>query len=248
MKLRNVLRRVGVFSDHVKFNGSTIPSPDKRWCGAKFRDDSYYLQSAENEARRLVENFSCNSSSRVLDIGCGQGRLAIGLARIIGELPYIGLDVDEWSIRWCQKHIHSSHPSYTFERINVFNERYNRLAAAQPDTFRFGLKNESVDLAYLYSVFSHMEERDMRAYLSEIHRMLTENGNLFFTTFVEENVEDFSINPPGYIFQKNSGALHVVRFRKNYLLEIVESAGFEIIGFSHGTEADEQSAIYAKKR
>lgn len=247
MNIKDSLRHIGLARNYVKYDGSVIPSPDKRWCGNEFHDDKYYIESADMEAYRLINNFGCNNKSKILDIGCGQGRLAIGLNRIIGELEYIGLDVDEWSIRWCQKHIQSHNPCYTFYRINVYNERYNRKTSMKPDDFHFDYEDSSIDIVYLYSVFSHMEDLDMRAYLSEIYRMLKDGGSLFFTTFIEDDVEDFTINPLGYIFQKNMGSLHVVRYRTDYILSILRDHGFDVIKYSHGTEADKQSAIYAKK-
>lgn len=244
--IKRYLRRIGILPDYVNFKGSCIPTPDKRWCGPEFSDDKYYLQSAEYEAHRLVEKFGCNLHSRILDIGCGQGRLAIGLTRILGGLNYIGLDVDDWSIKWCKKHISEDHPTYDFQRINVYNKRYNRSASAQVGEHKFNIDNGTIDIVFLYSVFSHMEDADMRAYLREIRRVLTIDGGLFFTTFIEENVEDVTINPKGYIFESNSGALHVVRYCKNYLFDVLRSSGFEVFEFSYATEADTQSAIYAR--
>lgn len=248
MSIKSLLRRAGILPDYVEFKGSLIPLPNRRWCGPEFRNNDYYIQSAENEARRLVEKFGCNVQSRVLDVGCGQGRLAIGLTRTVGNLDYIGLDVDDWSIKWCEKRIRKHHSTYAFHRIDVYNQRYNQSASTQAGAFKFEMDDDSIDIAFLYSVFSHMEDADMRAYLGELRRVLRPGGGLFFTTFVEDNVENFSANPKGYIFEHHVGALHVVRYRKSYLFDILRSSDFKVFEFSHATEADKQSAIYAHKR
>ena len=66
--------------------GSVIPAPDRRWCGQDFKDDDFNIRSAEREASRLIEHFRATRQTRVLDVGCGQGRLPIGILRVIGEL------------------------------------------------------------------------------------------------------------------------------------------------------------------
>jgi hypothetical protein len=69
---------------------------------------------------------------------------------------------------------------------------------------------------------------------------------LFFTTFVEEHVPDFSINPDGYRL-KCSGPLHIVRYDKDHLFRICAEYGYSISSFTHQTESDGQSAIYLAK-
>ena len=90
---------------YIEVDGSIIASPDKRYCGIEFKNDKYYIKSAEKEAKKLVDNFQISQNSSSLDIGCGQGRLPIGIARILGDINYIGLDVDKFSIKWCNKYI-----------------------------------------------------------------------------------------------------------------------------------------------
>jgi len=246
--LRAARRALPGSKNHVLFSGSILPAPTDRFCGPEFRQDSFYLQSAEAEARRLVTQLSCDRDTRILDIGCGQGRLPIGILRVIGELSYIGIDVDRRSIEWCRKHIERKHPSFQFRLIDVVNERYNRKGAVLEREFRFGLPNKSIDIIYLYSVFSHMREEHMRIYLSDFMRILADTGRVFFTTFVEEGVPEVSINPDNYVLDRYSGPLHVVRYEKDYLFSILDGTGFAVGNFSHRTEADGQSAIYLSKK
>lgn len=232
--------------DHVTISGSIIPSPDRRWCGPEFRDDDFYLNSAEAEAHRLINRFQCTRQHRILDVGCGQGRLPIGLLRVLGELTYTGIDVDRGSIDWCNRYIGRNHPSFTFNHLKLYNERYNRKGVKIDEDFRFALADKSVDIIYLYSVFSHMTQGDMRIYLREFSRILDDRGGIFFTTFVEKNVPPVSINPEHYRL-KTSGPLHIVRYDQTYLFSILAESGFSVMGFDYGTETDGQSAIYLKK-
>ena len=241
--LRRMISRVQPRRNYVEVSGSILPAPDRRWCGPEFKDDDFYLRSAEREAQRLIDHFHCNASSRVLDIGCGQGRLAIGLLRVLGDVTYTGVDIHRDSIEWCRRHIEARHPACRFFHLDVYNERYNRGGVPLDDAFRFDLRDASTDIIYLYSVFSHTTEQDMTRYLHEFRRILTADGGVFFTTFVEENVPNVSINPVGYRLDI-SGPLHVVRYDREHLFAVIERCGFRVSQFKYATEADGQSGIY----
>ena len=174
--------------------------------------------------------------------------MPIGILRVIGEIEYLGMDVVPQSVDWCNRFISKAHPSFRFSHLNVYNERYHREGIKLDDAFRFDVASESIDTIYLFSVFSHMTEEDMRVYLKDFRRVLRKTGKIFFSAFVEENVPNYSINPDRYIFEKCGGRLHVVRYNKSYLFSILHDLGYSIEAFTHGTEADRQSAIYLAQR
>lgn len=245
-KIRRLIRAVLPGPGFLTVDGSIIPLPEKRWCGPEFKNDRFYLKSAEEEARRLRDNFKCSNVSRVLDVGCGQGRLPIGILRVMGDVDYTGIDIDGPSVSWCNEHIRRHHPTFKFEHLNLYNERYNKDGEKIDDQFHFDIEDKSSDVVYLFSVFSHTTEDDMKVYLREFRRILDDVGNVFFTTFVEEDVPDVSVNPENYRL-KCSGPLHVVRYNRDYLFSLVGELGYTVVNFTHATEADGQSAIYLAK-
>jgi SAM-dependent methyltransferase len=196
--IRRAVRKVIPRKKYVKMSGSIIPSPNRRWCGPEFKDDNFYLKSTEGEANRLINYFQCTQKSRVLDVGCGQGRLPIGILRVIGEISYMGIDVDARSIKWCKQYIERDYPSFKFKHLKLYNERYNKNGINIDDGFRFKVEPKSFDIIYLFAVFTHTTEDDMRAYLKDFSRILDDKGKIFFTTFVEEDVPNISINPENY--------------------------------------------------
>jgi len=245
--IRKTIKKILPIKKYVEVSGSIIPSRYSRCCGSEFKDDNYYLESGEKESNRLIDYFQCTQQSRILDIGCGQGRLPIGILRVIGEINYIGIDVDQKSINWCKQYIESKHPSFKFKHLNLYNERYNKNGNKIDAGFCFDVVENSVDIIYLFSVFSHTTEEDMRTYLKDFSRILDKGGKIFFTTFVEDDVPNVSINPENYHL-KCSGPLHIVRYNKDYLFSVLAEYGYSILNFTHRTEADGQSAIYLCKK
>src|SRR5437868_743353 len=62
---------------------------------------------------------------RVLDIGCGVGRVAIPLTRFLSEqATYDGFDVVRAAVRWCARNI--THPRFRFKHADLYNSFYNR--------------------------------------------------------------------------------------------------------------------------
>lgn len=228
--------------DFVVHNGVKLPLPVKRYCGPEFRSNEHYLRSAELEAERILKRVGVPANGTVLDVGCGQGRLAIGLLRKAPGVAYLGVDVDAASIDWCARHLGSQ--TFRFTHVNVENERYNpkgaRLEAAP---FRFNLADGTMHLIYAYSVFSHMTLAHIEIYLLEFKRLLRRDGTIFLTTFIEKRQgKPFEINPPGYV--PISGPLHVVRFDYDFWLKTIKKAGIKMVAFDHGVESNGQSGVY----
>jgi SAM-dependent methyltransferase len=233
--------------DHISYQGVTLPANHLRLCGAEFQDDAYYLASSQREVERLRTYCGLTAESRLLDVGCGVGRLAIGLSRQPGTLKhYQGIDVSPASIAWCQRHIAPRAPGFDFTHIDARNSRYNPGGQAISGQFRLPFDDGAFDIIYLYSVFSHMTLEDVGRYLEEYQRLLSEGGHIFLTAFVEEGVPDVMVNPPGYR-QQWAGELHCVRYNKDFFERLLNEKGFAVDHFVYGQETDGQSAFYLSK-
>jgi ubiquinone/menaquinone biosynthesis C-methylase UbiE len=233
-----------VQADHVRSGGVLIPAKYLRLGGSEFKDDKFFLASARAEAGRLVEHCGLSKECRVLDVGCGVGRLPIGILDHVGEIQcYWGVDVDNGSVRWCNRHIHRPHPMFQFQHIEVLNRRYNASGRPLDQSFRFDFDDQAFHTIYLYSVFSHMKTEDILVYLREFNRLLRPNGSIFLTAFIEEAVPNMSENPVGYRMNWH-GALHCVRYEKAFFWALLEEAGFTVTRFVYAQETDGQSALY----
>jgi ubiquinone/menaquinone biosynthesis C-methylase UbiE len=135
--------------------------------------------------------------AKVLDIGCGPGRIAIPLTEYItspGE--YHGLDIVEEGITWCQEHISPKFPNFHFTQSDIFNKRYNPNGKYSASNYRFPFKDNYFDFIVLTSVFTHMLPEDIKNYLSEISRVLKPGGYCLITYFLLNDPSGKLIPPP----------------------------------------------------
>jgi SAM-dependent methyltransferase len=230
--------------DSVTYDGSTIPTRRLRFGGENFARDEDFVRSSEREAERLVHEFGLSPETRLLDVGCGPGRLPIGILRRVGEIAaYEGVDVDPAAVRWCRRHIEGEHATFRFRLLDVANSRYNPGGGADAAASRLPFEDASFDIVYLYSVFSHMLENDVRTYVREFRRVLAPGGKVFLTAFVEDDVPPVMENPPDYL-RPWSGPLHCVRYERAFFEGLAADAGLHVERFVHGEETDGQSAVY----
>ena len=226
-------------------NKTPLPPGKYRMGGAHFKDDQAFIKTAVRDVKRLERLADLNENSRLLDWGCGAGRLAIGVREHYksGRIAdYHGVDVQPDLISWARDNLTA--PGYRFTCVDVANERYNpaglpeRTIAADPG---------SVDVFYAYSVFSHMNDDDTPAYLKLIGEALSPNGKAFVTCFVEEGVPAWEENPEGYGPLEWKGRLHCTRFDRRHFEDHVTAAGMAVDRFVYGRETDGQS-LYILKR
>jgi SAM-dependent methyltransferase len=123
---------------------------------------------------------------RVLDVGCGIGRMARPLAGFLDPATgsYEGFDVDRDGIGWARRHYARRHPNFRFQVADLFNRRYHPGGAHRAADYRFPYDDGGFDLVIATSVFTHLLEEEADHYLAESARVLAPGGRLFATFFV----------------------------------------------------------------
>jgi SAM-dependent methyltransferase len=133
----------------------------------------------------FVEFGELKPYERVLDVGCGIGRMAVPLTRYLNEKgSYEGFDIYSDGINWATKSITQKFPNFHFKFVDIQNKSYNPKGKIKAMDFRFPYGNESFDFVFLTSVFTHMLPKDLENYLSEISRVLKTNGRCLITFFL----------------------------------------------------------------
>jgi SAM-dependent methyltransferase len=123
-------------------------------------------------------------SDRVLDVGCGCGRMARPLTRYLTTGSYDGFDIVPELVEWCRANITPRHPNFRFKRVDVANTFYHGAGATSAAGFRFPYDDGSFDFTILASVFTHMLPRDLVRYAAEIARTLKPGGTALMTFFL----------------------------------------------------------------
>jgi len=128
---------------------------------------------------------------RVLDMGCGIGRMAIPLMGCLDDSgSYAGFDVGRAMIRWCQREISGRRPDFEFEWAPVYNQKYNPFGSIAGAEFRFPYEDGSFDFVFATSLFTHLVRAETEHYLRETARVLRPGGTCLLTVFaLDEQAE-----------------------------------------------------------
>jgi SAM-dependent methyltransferase len=122
----------------------------------------------ERLERLLPDDWSWEGK-RVLDFGCGAGRTLRQFLPEAGRGEFHGCDIDGPSVAWLAEHL--SPPLHAFRN---------------DETPPLPCQNDTFDLVYAFSVFTHLTEH-WAGWLLELHRVL-KPGGLLFATFLNEQL------------------------------------------------------------
>lgn len=135
--------------------------------------------------QQLITFAGLQPDHEVLDIGSGIGRAAAPLTQYLSPLgKYEGIDIVKDGVDWCNKNISSRYPNFRFTHIDLKNDLYNLSTAAEAHQFIFPYADNRFDVAFLFSVFTHMMPADTANYLQQIARVLKPGGACLATFFI----------------------------------------------------------------
>ncbi len=140
----------------------------------------------------LVKQYiALDQNSRVLDFGCGIGRVALALAKRAPAINgLVGFDIMPQVIDFCRTHITPAVPWASFELVAGSNDHYDEFirAAGQVEA---KTKDEiqqryaaSFTGAYAFSVFTHLEQSDFARQLAFVRDLMVPGGEFMFTCFL----------------------------------------------------------------
>jgi ubiquinone/menaquinone biosynthesis C-methylase UbiE len=132
----------------------------------------------------LKKYASLNNDSKVLEIGCGCGRTAVALSKILDNGNYVGMDIEKIALESCLRRPIFVRKRFSFDYLDVQNNEYNPEGEYGANTYKFPYGDNRFDVIFLVSVFTHMLTDDVKNYIKEISRMLKPGGICMVTTFL----------------------------------------------------------------
>jgi SAM-dependent methyltransferase len=134
---------------------------------------------------RLLRRYAgLTPCSHVIDVGCNWGYLALALANLLDEEgEYLGVEVQLPAVRWAQERLAWLGDRFRFAHVDIQNDFYNPAGRTTRGAARIPADDDSADVIVLGSVFTHMQEDGIRAYLKEFRRTLRPGGVAAFSYF-----------------------------------------------------------------
>lgn len=138
-----------------------------------------------------LERLELPSDARVLDLGCGWGRLALALGgHLRDEGVYEGIDPCRPHVKWAQRNLWPDDLGITFHVANLRNRIYNPDGTLAAERFRFPYSDDAFDLVVAHRLFPYLLPAETEHYLSEIARVLAPGGRLWTTLHLTERPPD----------------------------------------------------------
>jgi SAM-dependent methyltransferase len=195
--------------------------------GPAHADAEFFLSTGREQAELIRELVRDSGSSveeldALLDFGCGCGRIlrhwaGVRLTRVVG------CDIDPRMVRWCGENL-------SFAEVDV-NDLEPPLRYA----------DSSFDLAYAFSVFTHLDVELQQAWMQELFRVLRPNGLLLVSTLgehylslkrlTESEEEAFRRGEVVVLYQQSAGSSLCSAYHPPEYVRESLGADFELVDF-----------------
>lgn len=148
--------------------------PEELWLGYE------YLAHGETHVRTMLEiaaasGYQPQPGDRILDLGCGSGRMIRHLRHLADACDIWGADISAPHIAWCRQHLS---PPFHF----VTTTKVPHLP----------FEDRSFAFIYCGSLFTHIDDL-ADAWLLELHRILRPDGRIYATIHDEETMRLFEL-------------------------------------------------------
>lgn len=190
MDVRQVLWESScLISQHIDGYPASLQTPPQE---LEHRFNGGVSHDVSSHYARIITSGNLPPDARVLDMGCGYGRIALSLIRKLAPgQRYVGLDPSADGIAWARSYISPVHPDFSFERIDIQSGPYNPAGALRGADFRFPFDDGCLDLVFMISVLTHVDLATTASYIREAARVLKPaSGRLIATFFLLDEETD----------------------------------------------------------
>jgi len=190
-----------------------------------------YVDDGRETAAWLVKelaHYVSFSDKRLLDWGCGPGRVVRHLPAFLPFAKIYGADYNTSTIAWCNQHIggvefvlNTLHPPMPFD-------------------------GDYFDIAYALSVFTHLSEDSHHEWVNELHRILKPGGVFLFTTqgsaflskMVKHEREQFQGGALVVRGRTKEGHRSFTAFQPEQFVRSLFSARWRVLKFTEGKQQE----------
>jgi SAM-dependent methyltransferase len=199
----------------------------------------------------FLSNKYCTSTSNIVELGCGCGRIAWPLRGDWFRGTYVGVDIDAEMIDYCRGHF--PHERFHFVLSPHMSKTYSSREVPSSSAARSPLaiaEAASKDFIFSISLYSHLLEDEFKEYLSQSENILKSGGLMYMTFFCIEHV---SIGER-WTFRHKIGNAYVenidlpeaaVAYSESHVKKLVQDIGFENVRINPRRL---QSVLVAQKR
>ncbi len=212
--------------------------------GMIFTGSGNFVAQGDTFLEYFKEYANLKPNHRVLDVGSGIGRMARPLTRYLSSGSYEGFDVVETGVTWCKENITKEHSNFNFTYVELKNDLYTD-SGADASIFKFPYEDNSFDLVFLTSVFTHMVAHEVEHYMQEIARVLKPGGKVFSTFFILSDASkkhmigtdfEFKFKRENHTLMDDKVTAANVAYEEHYLKnQLLEENGFTLKHFLPGS-------------
>ena len=189
----------------------------------------WYYEDGKNTAHEIVTLLSkhddySHKGKKILDWGCGPGRIVRHLPTLLPNAEIYGSDYNENYINWCRANLKGI--IFSINRINP--------------PMNFG--DSFFDAIAGLSIFTHLSERNHILWIKELHRIVKQGGQVLITTQGEayysklttKEKEQFKSNKLVIREYLNEGNRLYSSFQPFAFMKELMEGKFDIIEFNPG--------------
>lgn len=165
---------------------SNLELPDEKWIrqSGPFNSVQHFLDSSFQNFKELLFFTGVTPTQRVLDYGCGLARLAIPMSGYLDGAKgyYCGVDTDNSCIER-NRRVFGHLPNFEFHHVDIYSKMYNRKGQSYQVLLEKDFRGP-FDLAFLFSVFTHVLPEDCDFLLKFLNLQLSRPGEIFASFFL----------------------------------------------------------------
>ena len=185
----------------MEIGGDGLPVPPQNLWYGFWENSKQYLASGRNHFKAMMNildasGFLFREKNKILDFGCGAGRII----RCFKDLKYWseiwGVDIDVERILWCQQYLS---PPLKFVTTTTFPH--------------LPFEDSYFDIIYAGSVFTHVSDL-VEAWLLELKRILCPDGRCYITVRDNHSIDIILSCSPDHWLYRTPMRRELIEFEK----------------------------------